>query len=346
MSRNTLYVPILRSRAAERNAVRQLSSRVREVTAPLFEIATTTQAAWINLSPRQVARAVTNLVYGSSGSGELYIDLKGLLDRKDAAAICTELQTFLVSLHSDARLVFSLADLNRSAVTPARTLIEANGAAFRVTPRDHPDVALSNVPKLLRRLGVATDNVDLIVDCQLVEEHQPLKGTAAKLEKDYWWRSITYVGGSFPPNLTNLRKNDQHELPRHEWITFESEHSTLRAGVRFGDYTVQHPFQPDDISYLPSGSIRYASDQHWVVMRGEKLDNPKGPGWKQYIGQAQLLCDRSEFQACGPEFSAGDTYIHFMANQTKTTGSPETWLRAAINHHITLVAHQLERAAA
>lgn len=89
---------------------------------------------------------------------------------------------------------------------------------------------------------------------------------------------------------------------------------------------------------LPSGSIRYTSDTYWVVMRGEKLNNPDGPGYEQYIAQAQLLRERPEFR--GPKFSAGDAYIEFIATQEVETGYTGSWLRAAINHHVTLAAQQ------
>lgn len=337
MVRKSVYVPVLRAHAAERDAFRQLSPAVRGFAAPLFEISRSKAASMESWPAAAVARAVMYQTYGSAGPGELIIDLGTLLDRPDASKVCIELQDVLLTLHSDAQLVFRLNDLTReSGIASARKLIEKNGAAFRVTGADYQNAALSNYPAFLRRLGVKAADVDLLVDCQLVGEHQPMRGTAAKLETKILWRSVTYIGGSFPPNLVDLKKNDQHELRRHEWITFSSERHN-KGRTRFGDYTVQHPFQPDPLpKTLPSGSIRYASDRHWLVMRGEKLDNPKGPGWQQYIAQAQLLCERPEYVACGPNYSAGDEYIFRIAQQTKQTGNPKTWLQAAINHHMTL----------
>ena len=76
-------------------------------------------------------------------------------------------------------------------------------------------------------------------------------------------------------------------------------------------------------------------------MRGEGIRNDDGPGYAGYLGNAILLVGRPEY--CGENFSAGDQYIKQMSAQTKRTGSPETWIRAGINHHLTFVVRQIAR---
>jgi hypothetical protein len=270
----------------------------------------------------------------------MYLELATLLAREDADDICREIEYLLMSAKCDAQLVIRLSDFQRrGGIAVCTEIFRRNGAGFRITPEDYTKGELGASIPFFKHLGLTPSEVDLIVDCEVVDADQPMKGTAALLETKYTWRSVTYVGGSFPPNLTNLTKNDQHELPRHEWRTFSRERQPQDRLVRYGDYTVQHPRQPDPLPrFVPSGSIRYASDTYWVVMRGEKLDNPDGPGHQQYIAQAQLLRERDEYQ--GADFSAGDAYIDFIANQDERTGNPSKWLQAAINHHVTLAARQ------
>jgi len=341
METKTRYVPVLRSRRAETVAVHLLSQVTRSLVAPLFELTNGTLEKWRTLSPKQVGRAITRMLYSP---GEMYLDLGLLLDWPEARLICEAVQEYFISLHSPAQLVLTLADFRRKSQLGGSDLFQSNGAAFRITPLEYANADLHRVTDLFKQFGLKADDVDLIIDSQVVVEHQPMRGTAARLESGFPWRSITYLGGSFPPDLGGLRKNDQHELARHEWNTFAFESRGASQGIRFGDYTVQHALQRDSAPFPPSGSIRYSSDDHFVVMRGEKLDNPKGPGYAQYIGHALLLCERSEFR--GPGFSAGDAYIHGMAGGGAGTGTPETWLRASINHHVTLTAEQLYRFAA
>lgn len=340
MARKSLYVPVLRSHRAECNALRELRPDVRLITAPLIEVSRAKAIKLSDAGARQVAKEVQELT-GACGQGELYLDLGRLMDRGDFTAIGEEVQHRLLTLRSKAQIIVRPRDLSQpSRLRGLEELIKQNSVGFRVTPADYVDPGLSSMRVHARRLGLAVSEIDLIVDCQFVEEGQAMKGTAQKLESGYDWRSITYIGGSFPPDLSELQKNDQHELPRNEWRNFSREQGSLGRAIRFGDYTVQHPFQPDPPPQtLPSGSIRYASESYWVVMRGEKLDNPTGPGYQQYIAQAQLLCERPEF--CGAHFSAGDAYIDSMSRQTRKTGGPLSWLQAGINHHLTFAARQI-----
>jgi Beta protein len=340
VTRKSLYVPVLRSHRAERHAMRDLQADVRRVTAPLIEVSRATAKKLDGASVKAVATEVQELT-GDYGGEELYLDLGTLMYRDDFRAIGSEIQRRLLALRPGAQLILRLGDLiQHERLRGLSELLRKNGAGFRVTPPDYVNVALGEIPVNLRRLGLSVSDVDLIVDCQVVKEGQAMKGTVAKLETGYTWRSITYIGGSFPPDLTGLQKNDQHELPRHEWHCFSHERRPRDRTIRYGDYTVQHPFQADPPpKSLPSGSIRYASDTLWIVMRGEKLDNPTGPGFQQYIAQAQLLCERPEFR--GAQFSAGDAYIQAMSRQTDRTGTPESWLQAGINHHLALAARQI-----
>jgi hypothetical protein len=125
--------------------------------------------------------------------------------------------------------------------------------------------------------------------------------------------------------------------------------SVSQAGirnVRFGDFTIQHPtFEDNEGDFRNfSASIRYATPEYWVVIRGEGVYNEDGAGFDQWPGQALLLTARTEF--AGREFSWGDAYIESMGQQTQKTGTAKTWLAAAVNHHITLTATQAANALA
>lgn len=77
----------------------------------------------------------------------------------------------------------------------------------------------------------------------------------------------------------------------------------------------------------------------WLILRGHGLTHEGSPGNSQYAAEALLLCDREEF--CRPEFSAGDQYIFDKRFATKEFGSPLTWLRAGINHHLVFALRQI-----
>jgi hypothetical protein len=75
-------------------------------------------------------------------------------------------------------------------------------------------------------------------------------------------------------------------------------------------------------------------------MRGEGLRNKNGAKYDQYWGQANSLMYRDEYS--GENYCYGDQYIARIGSQTSETGTPETWLKAGINRHMTLVARQIK----
>jgi len=62
-------------------------------------------------------------------------------------------------------------------------------------------------------------------------------------------------------------------------------------------------------------------------------------GNAQYPAEAQLLCEMDEF--CGTRFSAGDRYLYETSKMPNRPGTPFTWLRAGINHHMVYTARQI-----
>jgi hypothetical protein len=156
------------------------------------------------------------------------------------------------------------------------------------------------------------------------------------------WPSMTFLSGAFPKDLANLAKNEQHVLQRGDWESWcdlLNRHPTRLP--TFGDYTIQHGiFEEHEGKHFNfSASIRYASPDGWVVMRGEGVLNEEGPGYAQWPANAQLLCERPEF--CGPNYCWGDTFVKDMSTQLARTGSAKEWLAAGINQHITMVVNHL-----
>lgn len=183
-----------------------------------------------------------------------------------------------------------------------------------------------------------------LIDYQLVDQPAlSLASLCARIPNLHRWRTFSVISGAFPKDLTGFEKNRQHELQRLDWLTWRDQVATRPSLARrpaYGDYTIQHPiFSEPPRRANFSASIRYTSDEHWVIMRGEGVFNDEGPGFAQWPANAQLLCARPEF--CGTKFSYGDEYIELMSLQTEKTGNPETWLRAGINHHLTFVVCQI-----
>ncbi|MBI2479895.1 MAG: hypothetical protein HYV60_15060, partial [Planctomycetia bacterium] len=157
------------------------------------------------------------------------------------------------------------------------------------------------------------------------------------------WRSFTLLSGAFPKDLQGLEKDSVHTLPRDEWLYWCEQVLLLPHKLRrptFGDYTVQHAIYDEPAENCnPSASIRYTYDNYWVIMRGHGLKNKDSLKNAQYPAEAQLLCERDEF--CRAEFSNGDRYIYETSQTPDEPGTPLTWIRAGINHHMVFAARQI-----
>lgn len=204
------------------------------------------------------------------------------------------------------------------------------------------------IDRLLMVLGLEHEDIDILVDYGIIDAALPNFAEACqRLPSLSRWRTFTIVSGAFPEDLRGMTPGE-HELPRRDWQAWRDQvtaHPPLPRLPSYGDYVIAHPvFKEPSPGLNPSASIRYAAEDYWVIMRGEAIRNDDGPGLLQYPANASLLCDRPEFR--GEAFSSGDQYIKKMAqelgkNGTGSTGDLKTWLRAGVNHHLTLAVRQV-----
>ena len=199
----------------------------------------------------------------------------------------------------------------------------------------------SKVTTWLSSHNADPSEVHVILDLRIVGSlDQSYIHTYGKIPLLDKWRTITIAGGSFPKDLQGLSVGE-HLLPRLEWQRWKE-----MVGVRpsriptFGDYATLHPFlQPAVSGMNPSASIRYTTEDHWLIMRGEGLRNEGGPGHAQYPANAQLLMEHQEF--CGREFSFGDKHIYERPINKHKPGIPMNWVTVGVNHHLTFVVRQI-----
>ncbi len=347
----TRYVPILRWKRAERDALRFLTEDVRASLTPLIEVTPKSFAARDDGSTPTVSEALSKVAHellSHWGWRPAFIDLMHLSDdlrtEDDRPA--------LVYLSSEARRrgapVIPVTDLGRSRVfQEAVKLVSAGGSprvCIRLFQRDLARPTLeTDVGALLTNLGVERAQTDLVVDAQFIGDTIPDWNRALRkvptLEE---WRTITLAAGAFPVDLAKFSVGI-HPVRRADWLGWVQLIRTQGALERqsmFSDYTIQHGLyrEPPERANV-SASIRYTSQESWIVMRGKALRTDNGPGNKQYHAEAKVLCGRQEFS--GKSFSYGDAYIHERSVLRAPTGSAETLLRAGFNHHMTLVVRQL-----
>jgi hypothetical protein len=344
------YVPILRWKRAEWIALRLLRDPDRRAMTPLLELVPGSFGPNSQNQIQPAENVLTNIateIGKDWGSLRVFVDLWLLSPMPRLASGTHPLVYFTTEARSRRLTVVPVTGLCRDAAYQRAVAVTTRSDGLGVCLRIHPSELTSDldarVDGLLGLLGVQKAEVDICLDYQncipSTRELVRLESTVPTLNA---WRTFTVASGAFPRDLQGFSRG-QHLLPRADWRAWRGHVTAQRSAVRlpaYGDYTIQCGTfaQPPERANF-SASIRYTAPDDWVIMRGEGVFHDGSPGFAQWPANAQLLCGRPEF--CGSNFSEGDRYIHEMASQSRRTGSAETWLRAGINHHLTLVARQV-----
>ncbi len=333
------YIPILRWKRAEQDALRDLFPSTKSRVTPLIEIPE------IRIVEPAMLRTCASSVAMAWGDAPFYFDFGKHLPNvsmKTVNAFYSKARDIGLAVIPVTRLAGSIECQQALAKAIEE---DKRGVCIRVFREDlgRTDLGLT-LKELMRALQQDEGQVDVVIDLKIFRPGDAnLGGLLHALPNLNHWRTVAIVAGSFPKDLTGLDVG-QHELERKEWTAWNTairNHDLTRI-PSFGDYTILHPILSDPIPGMNiSASIRYTAWDYWVVMRGQGLRNKRGAGYAQYPANAELLTMRGDFS--GSWFSAGDRYISEVAIKKDRTGNPTTWLRAGINHHVTFVVDQLKK---
>lgn len=353
-----IYVPALRWRMAEYQALMRLTSKAKEKVVPYITIPEREfdfdswqprkaihehvhpfvaryekkwgdRLAWIGVHP-DIADGVMN-----DGRDVLTYVFDGL--RKfNAKAVPS------IRLDADSRLQTSVA-----------AIIAQDGQGVAIIVRLEVLMkkdAFARIVAMFRSLGVNEDEVDLIVD--LGEPNfEPydtfsiaLIAALRRLGDLNRFRNFVLLGTAIPETFKGIAKG-QDELPRHDWLFFQMLLSKLPSGMRrpnYGDYTIVHPnFTPQDMRKIKSaGKIVYTTGASWWVRKGGAFRGNE----VQMHEHCAVLVGSGVFK--GNDYSYGDDYIGKCAIKKAPPSNLTRWKDVAINHHIMHVLDDLSTSGA
>ncbi len=340
------YVPIVRWKAGERIALRELYVDDKVGLTPLIEI-----------PDDNIQKALNKKISLTEFANQMHVQILDCWGRQPAFL---DLSHLPARVESNQRIAFTqyfhkLANALGLALVPAFGL----GGAFVASVRGGTTGLGTDISLRLNREDVQSEElarhisawischetdpskVHVILDLRTIDQKdQGYLGLYSNIPLLDEWKTVTIVGGSFPKDLQDLSIGE-HLLPRIEWHHWKQMVNTrLLRLPTFGDYATLHPYlRPAFPGMNVSASIRYTTDDHWVVMRGQGLLNEDGAGHAQYPANAQLLMERAEF--CGRGFSFGDKYIYERPIKRDKPGTPRSWVTAGVNHHLTFVVRQI-----
>lgn len=238
---STEYIPILKWKQGEQQALGNLRAEQKVPVTPMVEVL---QESVDDGSYAKVVKAIAKcwgnekpvlLELGAVEQPQL--ELAHQLIREAGASAIP-----VTGIYRDAPLLQAAA-----AVIKA----DALGGCIRVTPDEVAEATFAaDLMKALSGLRLQPEQVDIVFDSGYLLPSAQMTSTSMAftavgflnaLPELNRWRSVCYAASSFPENLAAVGVGTA-TLPRAEWEVWRQLVGRMRRPIRFGDYAVAHPY--------------------------------------------------------------------------------------------------------
>ena len=347
------YVPILKWRQGEYQALLRLDDVIKDKLVPLIVIppvewdfeeqklkknveehiepfAKRLRAKWHKRPP--LIHVHDSLAEQTVGAGERVMDKVFTKLRSNK-----EKSYPVVRLSRSKEFRRSIADIHAQ---------DQMGIGFRVDLNELSKPGFNDdASDLLSEISVESEFVDLVIDVGGPKSFQPyadlanaIAGLVGKIRDLDSYRSFAIAGSSY--SAVTWMKRPGGCASREEWMLYKQLIGVLRDGTRipaYGDYGIESPeFVTLDMRLIkPAAKLIYATSSGWEVQKGRSFrDDPS-----QMKDQCSCVVKSAYFK--GEEYSKGDRYILACANGGASTGNLSTWKWVGMNHHMTQVVEDL-----
>lgn len=324
-----MYVPSLRWRQGEYQALLRLTGAVKDRIVPFITI----PEIEFDFEERRLKKSVHEHVHPFAarfnakwGKRMAWVNAhKSIIDKtmNDGRAIFTYVFDALRSFEATAIPAIPLYAAPAIVQTVSEIVEMDNlGAAISIRLEDlmapNPRV---QIERMSQSLGVALSDLDLAIDLG-APNFEPYSAFADalisalhKLGDLSEFRNFILIATAMPDTFKNIAKGAD-TIPRHDWLFYHALVTKIPADMRcpiFGDYTIVHPdFTPIDMRMIKaSGKLVYTTSANWEVRKGGAFrDNPE-----QMHEHCESIVHSGKFK--GAEYSTGDDYISKCAARAK-----------------------------
>jgi len=352
------YLPILKSKEGEFNALARLDAFTRNHICPLLEVSRTEYDNEIGKKPKTLQDHLYNFCekkfIGKWHSENSFIDTF-LLDGQTVNGMSCMEYIFAHIYQTILQVVpMPVIHLNESLQQRTGTSnviqeYQVKEIGIRLLIEDAMDIRLEEkLQEILKYYDISYPNCHLIfdlADSDYTEYSDFAEGIVALLNSfpnldD--WKSFTICAGAFPKS--DLLKKGTNIVVRLDWKLFKLVRSGLNntavsRPINYGDYSIVTPghFEFDPRKMKRSANIRYTAGDNWIVLKGSALQKPGDNA--QYFEQAAEICGSSYY--FGENYSKGDTHLKKCVLRQEKAGSPTIWNWVGNNHHFTAVIADL-----
>ena len=342
-----MYVPALRWRQGEYQALLRLADHVKDRIVPFITI----PDVEFDFEKQQAKKSVQEHVFpfpvrykSKWGKRRAWVGVHKKIVHEameDGRDIFTYVFEELHRSEADAVPAVPL-NADPSTVRAVKAIVKRDrlGVAISVRLEDlmkaNPD---AQVQALASNLDAELSNTDVIVDLG-APNFEPYKAFSdvliealRKLGDLHVYRNLVLIGTAIPKTFSHIAKGSD-DIPRHDWLFYQTVIANLPAEMRrpnFGDYTIVHPeFAPVDMRKIKAAAkLIYTTPRSWAVHKGGAFRDDR----EQMHGLCADLVCRDIFR--GADYSSGDSYIAKCAVRQESPSNQTKWKEVAINHHIT-----------
>lgn len=349
------YIPCLRWKQGEYQAVSRLSCTTKRTFTPLIEVP---ELGWDFEEKREKKTIDEHLTPFAKRVRKKWGDTPCFIDLNLIKAT----ERMATGIHPVCFIFDGLRGMKCQAIPVTGILRDGEyqreiktalakdkrGICLRITiEQAAKSIFKTEIDSLLSILGIKPSDSDFILDLGAPNfiPHDGFKmviqAIVSKLPYLNNWRTFTLLGTSFPETMGGIKEGVEI-VPRHEWQLYKMLINDLKkAKLRipsFGDYVINHPkiLELDMRKVKPSATIRYTNENQWYIIKGK---NVRDYGFGQYRELSKKVIDSSYY--CGTSFSWGDDYIQKCANGHGKAGSLMSWRQVGTNHHIEKVTQDI-----
>ncbi|MFB0826185.1 beta family protein [Chromobacterium violaceum] len=349
--KNPIYVPILRARKGEFDALNNLHQSDTIKILPLLDIPKPKEGEGVSDHLHKVVRSIKK-VWSQRPAFIDFFNWKPDALTEKGEPVLHSIIRLLKGSEVSARPVIGYDrwdDLEYRRNFAGLNSIGRFTCCLRLDEEaidDISDIKYFNdqISSILSVISIDARDVAVIIDTADISKKSitaliPNIETVIKELKSIGFNDIIIAGATMPILITDVvkKENSQEFLSRREmelWQTLYPKHE----GLIFGDYGVRNPRALDNIkSNNANGKIRYTlSDIRFYISRGHSLQ--KHIGYKQYWDLSQSIIDSGFYK--GDKFSWGDAKISANARH-EFVGNSTTWISIDTNHHICTVLQEI-----
>ncbi|AXF22715.1 hypothetical protein CUJ89_19560 [Burkholderia pyrrocinia] len=362
------YVPILRAKDGEFDALRHMDAHVSRAVMPLLEVQKQPSAKPVKPKPGAAPKPpkppkllqdylsdVATKLADAHGDRPFFIDMFAFGPADTVENGEHTYTYFCGELHSHAMDFHAVIGADRWPNAAYRTAIghvlAMNGgkALLRLEPEDLEDMADpemfdDNLGDILGECGLIAKNLPVLIDLgdirtQPIADLLPTVSASLEFLRTRGFRQVVIAGSSMPSTINEAVKkhNSAGFLQRGEMIMWKTLlPSTPGLRVVFGDYGVRSPRSSDAMSPDTNGKIRYTVANEFLIVRGQSMRLP--PQGAQMWSLADYIVKSPHYLKEG--FSWGDAMIKQCSEQ-KVRGSSTNWIAYDTSHHLAAIVAEI-----